>query len=155
MMFSPHDGSADSRRIICMRSAISTIIRNLLCLVVTYVLPIPARLGVCECFVEDVSSPFAGWFAALDKTAAAEITVVLACVEQRNLPASKAFGREHRLDFGLGLPGPFRPRQLCADHSVGRWDEESVEARHQGRAGPMGGRRTAKTISEVNHGSDS
>lgn len=85
-----------------MRSAISTIIRNLLCLVVTYVLPIPARLGVCECFVEDVSSPFAGWFAALDKTAAAEITVVLACVEQRNLPTSKAFGREHRLDFGLG-----------------------------------------------------
>ncbi|MFG5408880.1 type II toxin-antitoxin system RelE/ParE family toxin [Piscinibacter sakaiensis] len=74
------------------------------CLVVTYVIPI-AMLDVREYLDEDGTSPFAEWFAVLDATAAARITVALARIEQGNLSNVKGVGEgvlEYRLDFGPG-----------------------------------------------------
>ena len=50
-------------------------------------------------------SPFSTWFAALDATAAAKITVAVARIEQGNLSNAKGVGEgvlEYRLDFGPG-----------------------------------------------------
>ena len=58
-------------------------------------------LNVREFLEEDGSSPFADWFARLDATAAAKITVVLARIEQGNLSNVKSVG-EGVLDFGPG-----------------------------------------------------
>ena len=62
-------------------------------------------LNVREFLEEDGSSPFADWFARLDATAAAKITVVLARIEQGNLSNVKGVGEgvlEYRLDVGPG-----------------------------------------------------
>ena len=62
-------------------------------------------LNVREYQEEDGTSPFAEWFTALDATAAAKITVVLARIEQGNLSNVKGVGEgvlEYRLDFGPG-----------------------------------------------------
>ena len=62
-------------------------------------------LNVREYLEDDGTSPFAEWFAALDATAAAKITVVLARIEQGNLSNVKGVGEgvlEYRLDFGPG-----------------------------------------------------
>ena len=64
-----------------------------------------ALLDVREYLEEDGSSPFAAWFARLDATAAAKITVVLARIEQGNLSNVKGVGEgvlEYRLDVGPG-----------------------------------------------------
>ena len=62
-------------------------------------------LDVREYLDEDGTGPFAVWFASLDATAAAKITVVLARIEQGNLSNVKSVGEgvlERRLDFGPG-----------------------------------------------------
>ena len=62
-------------------------------------------LDVREYLDEDGGSPFADWFSALDATAAAKITIVLARIEQGNLSNVKGVGQgvlEYRLDFGPG-----------------------------------------------------
>ncbi len=62
-------------------------------------------LDVREYLEEDGTSPFAEWFAALNATAAARITVVLARIEQGHLSNVKGVGEgvlEYRLDFGPG-----------------------------------------------------
>lgn len=62
-------------------------------------------LDIREYLEEDGTSPFAEWFAGLDATAAAKITVVLARIEQGNLSNVKGVGEgvlEYRLDFGPG-----------------------------------------------------
>lgn len=62
-------------------------------------------LNVREYLEEDGSSPFADWFAALDATAAAKVTVALARIEQGKLSNVKGVGAgvlEYRLDFGPG-----------------------------------------------------
>ena len=62
-------------------------------------------LDVREYLNEDGASPFADWYARLDATAAAKITVVLARIEQGNLSNVKGVGEgvlEYRLDFGPG-----------------------------------------------------
>ena len=58
-------------------------------------------LDVREYLDEDGTGPFAVWFASLDATAAAKITVVLARIEQGNLSNVKSVG-EGVLDFGPG-----------------------------------------------------
>ena len=73
-------------------------------LLVTYVLPL-TMLDVREYLDEDGTSPFAAWFAGLEATAAAKITVVLGRIEQGNLSNVKGVGEgvlEFRLDFGPG-----------------------------------------------------
>ena len=63
-------------------------------------------LDLREYLEEDGTSPFADWFATLDATAAARITVALARIEQGNLSNVKGVGEsvlEYRLDFGPGL----------------------------------------------------
>jgi putative addiction module killer protein len=50
-------------------------------------------------------SPFGEWFAALDATAAAKVTVALARIEQGKLSNVKGIGEgvlEYRIDFGPG-----------------------------------------------------
>ena len=62
-------------------------------------------LDVREYLDEDGTSPFAAWFAGLEATAAAKITVVLGRIEQGNLSNVKGVGEgvlEFRLDFGPG-----------------------------------------------------
>ncbi len=62
-------------------------------------------LNVREYLEEDGTSPFADWFAALDATAAAKITIILARIEQGNFSNVKGVGDgvlEYRLDFGPG-----------------------------------------------------
>ncbi len=62
-------------------------------------------LDVREYLEVDGTSPFAAWFATVDATAAAKITVVLARIEQGNLSNVKGVGEgvlEYRLDFGPG-----------------------------------------------------
>lgn len=62
-------------------------------------------LDVREYLDEDGTSPFAHWFAQLDVTAAAKITVALVRIEQGNLSNVKGVGEgvlEYRLDFGPG-----------------------------------------------------
>lgn len=62
-------------------------------------------LDVREYLEEDGTSPFADWLTALDATAAAKITVVLARIKQGNLSNAKGVGGgvlEYRLDFGPG-----------------------------------------------------
>jgi putative addiction module killer protein len=54
----------------------------------------------------DGSCPFEAWFSALDRTAAAKISVALARVEQGNLSNVKAVGGgvlEYRIDWGPGF----------------------------------------------------
>ena len=62
-------------------------------------------LDVREYLDEAGASPFADWFSALDATAAAKVTVVLARIEQGNLSNVEGVGEgvlEYRLDFGPG-----------------------------------------------------
>jgi putative addiction module killer protein len=62
-------------------------------------------LDVREYLEEDGISPFAEWFAALDATAAAKITIALVRIEQGNLSNVKGVGKgvlEYRVDFGPG-----------------------------------------------------
>ena len=62
-------------------------------------------LDVREYQDADGTSPFADWFAALDATAAAKITVVLTRIGQGNLSNVKGVGEgvlEYRLDVGPG-----------------------------------------------------
>lgn len=50
-------------------------------------------------------SPFAAWFADLDATAAAKVTVAIARIGQGNLSNAKSVGEgvlEYRIDFGPG-----------------------------------------------------
>jgi len=103
-------------------------------------------LDIREYLEEDGTSPFAEWFAGLDATAAAKITVVLARIEQGNLSNVKGVGEgvlEYRMDLGARLPGVFRPRRRRAGDPAGRWNEEAAAARHRGRAGSLGGLQAA------------
>jgi hypothetical protein len=53
--------------------------------------------------LESGRSPFEDWFAALDSTAAAKVTVALARLEQGNLSSVKPVGGgvlEYRIDWG-------------------------------------------------------
>jgi putative addiction module killer protein len=53
----------------------------------------------------DGRSPFEGWFASLDPTARAKVTVAIARLEQGNLSNAKGVGEgvlEHRINFGPG-----------------------------------------------------
>jgi putative component of toxin-antitoxin plasmid stabilization module len=70
-----------------------------------------AMLNVREYLEEDGTSPVAEWFAALDATAAAKITVVLARIEQGKLSNVKGVGEGAGVPAGFraGLPGVFRP----------------------------------------------
>ena len=50
-------------------------------------------------------SPFGRWFAGLNATAAARVTVAVARIEQGNLSNAKSVGdgvQEYRIDFGPG-----------------------------------------------------
>jgi len=62
-------------------------------------------LDVREYLDADGRSPFADWFADLDATTAAKVTVVIARIEQGTLSAFKGVGGgvlEYRVDFGPG-----------------------------------------------------
>ena len=64
-----------------------------------------ALLEVREYLGADGRSPFAVWFADLDATAAAKVTVAIARIEQGTLSAFKGVGGgvlEYRVDFGPG-----------------------------------------------------
>ena len=53
----------------------------------------------------DGRSPFEGWFASLDPTARAKVTVAIARLEQGNLSNAKGVGEgvlEYRINFGPG-----------------------------------------------------
>ena len=53
----------------------------------------------------DGRSPFEGWFASLDRTARAKVTVAIARLEQGNLSNVKGVGEgvlEYRINFGPG-----------------------------------------------------
>jgi putative addiction module killer protein len=53
----------------------------------------------------DGRSPFEGWFASLDPTARAKVTVAIARLEQGNLSNAKGIGEgvlEYRINFGPG-----------------------------------------------------
>lgn len=63
-------------------------------------------------------SPFAAWFADLDATAAAKITVAVARIEQGNLSNVKTVGEgvlEYRIDFGPGYRVYFGRRRRAGD----------------------------------------
>ena len=54
----------------------------------------------------DGRSPFEGWFASLDPTARAKVTVAIARLEQGNLSNAKGVGEgvlEYRINFGPGF----------------------------------------------------
>lgn len=56
-------------------------------------------------YVKGGSSPFAGWFSALDAHAAAKVTAALYRLEQGNFSNVKSVGKgvsEYKIDFGPG-----------------------------------------------------
>jgi putative addiction module killer protein len=62
-------------------------------------------LSVLEYLDREGSSPFAGWFRALNATAAAKVTTAVRRLELGNVSKLKGVGSgvfEYRIDFGPG-----------------------------------------------------